>query len=276
MQKGKIERFFATAQDEGMPKAIHLAGKYFISTLPRRGVPYYYRTRAWYNWNTSGAYSYQPDPFKIIRVDPAEIKYRSENRFSYMGRKYYDAGIVRSGNWDLPKRKFTEMYTGPDGRLKNPVYKSFEARFCDNIPWEETPLVKNVMYHIRAGESKWHGCESEKDVQKRCRKMDKMYESMKREGYKSRRELIAESDKSPTNPQWFWQVYDEVVVNVGRSGELLFVGGHHRLSMAKLLGIDKIPVRIFVRHSGWQEQIDRCYKSGEINCDHPDLHELQE
>jgi ParB-like chromosome segregation protein Spo0J len=39
---------------------------------------------------------------------------------------------------------------------------------------------------------------------------------------------------------------NEILVDVGRDGTPLFVSGRHRLSLAKLLGLDTVPVA--VRH----------------------------
>lgn len=44
---------------------------------------------------------------------------------------------------------------------------------------------------------------------------------------------------------------NEILVDVGRDGELLLVDGRHRLSIAKILGLDEIPVVKHVRHEQW-------------------------
>ena len=47
------------------------------------------------------------------------------------------------------------------------------------------------------------------------------------------------------------QSEDEITVNVGRDGDLLFNNGGHRLAIVKLLGIPRIPIKITVRHPQW-------------------------
>jgi hypothetical protein len=66
---------------------------------------------------------------------------------------------------------------------------------------------------------------------------------------------------------------DEILVDIGREGELLFVTGRHRLSLAKLLDLDRIPIAIVVRHAQWMDRRKRLLKSGDANSDpvHPDL-----
>jgi cyclopropane fatty-acyl-phospholipid synthase-like methyltransferase len=46
---------------------------------------------------------------------------------------------------------------------------------------------------------------------------------------------------------------DEVAVNIGRHGDLLFNNGAHRLCIAKLLNLPQIPIKITVRHRQWIE-----------------------
>jgi len=42
-----------------------------------------------------------------------------------------------------------------------------------------------------------------------------------------------------------------VTVNISRDGKYLFQNGRHRLSVALVLGIEKIPVKVLVRHDDW-------------------------
>ena len=45
-------------------------------------------------------------------------------------------------------------------------------------------------------------------------------------------------------------VLDDISVNLGRNGEILFNNrGHHRLSIAKILGINTVPVQVVVVHA---------------------------
>lgn len=50
---------------------------------------------------------------------------------------------------------------------------------------------------------------------------------------------------------------NEILVDIARNGELLFVTGRHRLSLAKILGLDRISVAIAVRHPKWLEHHER-------------------
>lgn len=74
---------------------------------------------------------------------------------------------------------------------------------------------------------------------------------------------------------------DEVTVSIGRHGDLLFSDGAHRLAIAKLLGIQEIPVKIAVRHPEWirfRRELLLCARDhgGKI-CQpvtHPDLKDM--
>jgi len=42
-------------------------------------------------------------------------------------------------------------------------------------------------------------------------------------------------------------------VLIGRSGEVMLGNqGNHRVAMAKLLGLEKVPCEVIVRHTVWQ------------------------
>jgi len=89
-----------------------------------------------------------------------------------------------------------------------------------------------------------------------------MYEYMKKEGYNPEK-----SDKPP-------RLY------IGRHGEYMRVDGAHRISMAKILGLESIPVQICLVHKQWQELRYDVYKNGfpdeydEELRDHPDLQDV--
>ncbi|MFC4989666.1 hypothetical protein [Saliphagus infecundisoli] len=73
---------------------------------------------------------------------------------------------------------------------------------------------------------------------------------------------------------------NEVGINVGRDGALLWRHrGLHRLSIAKLLGVDRIPIYVLARHAGWQRVRDRLRAGEPVGTgpdSHPDLADLRE
>lgn len=166
-------------------------------------------------------WKYYIDPYsedEVIFINPHRIKYAMKKEFGI----YRFKGRVLGGNWDKNVVQFEEHV----------FYRSFYKRFKNNVKWEETEYYNRVLEQIRAGRIKWD-CRNKEDLDIRCVKLDEIFRDMREQGYKKR-----------------WNE-DEVCVNIGRNGELIFNNGRHRLIFSKLLEIQKIPVQITVRHKNW-------------------------
>ena len=66
---------------------------------------------------------------------------------------------------------------------------------------------------------------------------------------------------------------------IGPNGTYIISDGRHRLALAKILGIDTVPVEVYLRHKQWQELRDDVHnnglcKSDEHLRDHPDLQDV--
>ena len=133
-----------------------------------------------------------------------------------------------AGDWDKPQEvAFEEL----------DIYEAFRDHFFKGTPWEETKFYSRVVKSINDGQKKWN-CSTEAKFLKRLRKkVTRLFNSIKSEGYKTQKDL------KTNRPE------DEIRVAVDRNGRLLFVDGRHRLSIAKLLKLPKIPVKIVLRHS---------------------------
>lgn len=275
-----IGRIIEHNREEGIRPTVIKIARYAPRSLPPIGVPFYYKWLSWNNWNQSGDYSKRPDPLKIVWISPDWIVHNSKRRFSYWVDMYRNIGLIAGGDWDQSDQKFCEATIYDSETPDVTIYSGLKSHFDDEIPWEETIFVQTLLDQLEEEQGVWHGCESEQDIFDRCVKLDELYSRIKNDGYKSRRELLQDSNdhmrRIPKfNPMRFYYVYDEVVCNIGRNGEFLFVGGHHRLSIAKLLELDRIPIRIFVRHKEWQKKIDKFDETGkyEQSC-HPDIENL--
>jgi len=222
-------------------------------------------------------------PSEIFWVDPRTIN-RSISwtepsdrgrypEYEYFTKpKYKIAGTVRGGDWDKVERKITN----------GTVYNSFVNHFKDGLSWEETELYEEVVGLINQGE-RWWRCSSEREYEQRCEELDTLFEMIKSRGYKSQRELLLEKDvplqgRGARNATPFQILKGEIAVNIGRNGDLIFQDGRDRLSMAKILDLDRIPVIVLVRHKKWQ-QLRNDIISGDLNQtslpeelhSHPDL-----
>jgi hypothetical protein len=199
------------------------------------------------------------DPYQIFWIDPDEITASiswqelsidrgEEIPEAFTLPNYHFAGRIKAGDWDTDRRQFTDSV----------IYRSFRAHFEDDIPWKETDLYEQALAVIDHGGSPW-GCTSPEDLDQRCQEIDRLYDTVGADGYKTQAELL-ESGVHPfdhARPNQYTQTVDgEIALTVGRDGELLFYDGRNRLAIAKLLGLDSIPVVILVRHRQWQQLRD--------------------
>ena len=192
------------------------------------------------------------EPFNTVWVDPCKIKHDLSNhdnphiRSTWEIEKNLNLGrfkpfsnidtfnSVIEGDWDKNNEVFTD-------RL---LYSSIEMRFNDGCEWSQTPIYYRAQAYLRNNET-WKGVKSG-NLNERFNQIDNLYNKIKQNGFKSQAEL------STGYPPHF----DEIKVNIGRDGELIYdTDGAHRLSIAKVLNIDSIPVMPLVRHPEWEQSI---------------------
>ena len=169
----------------------------------------------------------QFDLNNIYWIDPMKIKYSSIKEFS---KKHH--GNIIDGDWDKLEKIFEKLY----------VFNAIKERYIDGKEWKDTEYYKQLSKIIEEGKFYW-GCRNKSELDKRFDNLDKIYLEMKKHGYKTQKQLLSENpnDNSLTE-------MDEISVNIGRNGDLIFNDGAHRLSMIKILKVDKVPVRIAVVH----------------------------
>lgn len=210
---------------------------------------YFYHTKR----NTSGA---DIDPWKVFWVDPARITHCTVPRFDVNRR----TGGVVGGQWDLGEVVKTDQRTRfPFEELV--FYRSLERHFLNGVDWEETELFRYVLNEDGFEQASRYDSPSE--FLKRCEEIDAIYDNIEANGYRKQIELLEGDvdDIGGWGADRVWEVppfrryreLNEVSVNIGRDGELLFNSrGHHRLSISKILEVSEIPVRVVVRHRKWQ------------------------
>lgn len=196
------------------------------------------------------------DPFERTYVDPDRIVRFSGREYPGWENKWDLFGAVLDGDWDVREEiPIDRAYRGTDPDLyladrysESVFHQSLKKHFTRDVPWEETALVQETIDRINSNQFDgecWHGCSSISDVWSRCEKVDNLYDSIKKRGCLSYWELNSERGY----PETFQQVTKrEILVDVARGGELLFVDGRHRLSIANILDLDSIPVLKLVRH----------------------------
>lgn len=233
-------------------------------------------TAAWNRYETArihltrlrNRYEYEArtDPLEPIYVDPDDVEYVSGRGYadSDAVSKYKWVGTVQGGDWDESDRRFEETL----------VYRAYERHFDQGVSWEETAFFDHVIEEIERGRSMW-GCTSREAFRERCERIDELYAEIRERGYRSQRELLNSggvildrSRSTRTNRL----VQDEIAVDVGRDGDLLFVDGRNRLSIAKLLGVNRVPAIVMVRHERWQRLREAVARGDVPRADLPDRH----
>ena len=187
---------------------------------------------------------YWVNPQKIIFAMNSEGFGQSapypRNQINYEFNVYEYKGRVVGGDWDGLQRKFCEL----------DFYRSYEARARKGTSWEQLPYYGRVLGQIEKGTEKW-GCKCKGDLDERCRILDRIFDDIKRNGYKSRAMQKKEWGKGN-----LFDEDDEITVNIGRYGDLIFNNGRHRLTLAKIAGVEMVPVNITVRHSEWEKFVN--------------------
>jgi len=219
------------------------------------------RVRSWLNKYRKTAVA---DPFKIIWVDPLDIQYCS--RFT---EKRY-AGKILDGDWDQTESRFEDHYT----------VRGIRQHFVQDIPWEDTIYYQKACEKIEE-HGDWYGCWSpEEFIETRCSYIDQLYERIQSEGYKSQKQIADSEQASHRHPtSGSHHELHEITTSIGRDGQILFDSGKHRLSIARILEIDRVPVQVMVRHKLWQQYRRDIYANQvaiEEGTPHPDLLDLTE
>ncbi len=129
-----------------------------------------------------------------------------------------------AGDWDCDPDQFNDLV----------IFRSIRNHFKEGLPWSDTKYYSKHKERIESGNTTY--CESVSTLQEKCSRIDHLYESIKSNGYQSQKSLNGRPDH-------------EIAVNIGRNGEILYNSeGRHRLSIAKLLNIDYVPVIVLAKH----------------------------
>ena len=209
------------------------------------------------------------DPFELHYVHPERI-----DRFSGIQGAASDRistiGSIRSGNWDKSIQALEESLITADRLSSTVLFESMRAHFVDEIPWEETKLVKHISESDDPTDS-WNGSHTRDDVLQRCEEIDDLYNRIRNQGYRTQFDLVQNKTgiRSVEKSGFLNALVNEVTVDVGREGTLLLVDGRHRLSIAKILELDVIPVLIVSRHTEWIATLHGDTDQS-IPPDHPD------
>jgi len=195
-------------------------------------------------------------PNKILWVNPNSINYNV--KLSLNKDKTIYKGAIKEGEWDLEIKSFNE-------HKKHVSMKQF---FLEGVSWENTKMFKkNYQVKIKEGNKARGYSNLEGLINYYHNNVESLFEKIKNEGFKIPEKRLNKND---------------MYVYIDRNGQILLgTNGNHRLSIAKIIGLKKIPVRVHIRHKEWQNTRDMINKSitnDELKdsrlLNHPDLQDV--
>jgi hypothetical protein len=197
------------------------------------------------------------DPFQLFHLDPDRITRFTGRPFPPWTTRWQNFGAVVDGDWDqrtLPP--FRPSYNGTHSSLylaerfsETRLHEGLVEHFVDGVPWEDIDFVNELMDQVHSADSGiWQNCTTEAEIRQYCRELDRLYRDMRTRGCLSARELNRRENRLMTLRG---VMENEMLVDITRTGDPVFVTGRHRLSIAKILGLDQVPVAVVVRHPRW-------------------------
>lgn len=189
----------------------------------------------------------------IIFVNPQKIIYEkdlTENKWRLLFKfikPLLNLGLteqihILSGDWDREDK--LKVF---NNQIK---YHSFYQHFVEGIMWQDTE------YYNREAERYLKGTlrkeyDSIEALDKKYVFFDYLYEKIKKEGFRTQKDIINSEGavmKYGYKPN-LRKEDDDITVAIGKNKQIIFLDGRHRLIIAKLLELKRIPVRILVIHS---------------------------
>lgn len=193
---------------------------------------------------------------QVFWVDPKKIRYVLREVYSIK-----DEFSILDGDWDINVVEFE----------KCPVYIGCHELLIEGKNWHDTIIYKAAIELIKQGKPQWM-YRTVESFDNRETEIRNTFESLKKEVYDQQH--VPEGIKI-WNPDGKYK--DEIAVAIGRNGNLLFLNGFHRTSIAKMLNLSKIPIRIAKIHLQWKNfcnEVEALCKSiwGERISYHPISH----
>ena len=208
-------------------------------------------------------YEVPTSPWTTIEVDPAEVTH-------YVGdvELPWGLGRVHGGDWDRrsDRNRIDEL----------PRYRGVVQHFNEGLGWEKTDYYEHLQerYADHDGPLPRGYDDFDSFWWNRREAHERLYRSVRDEGYRSNTTV----DRDPETWGEFVHSLEPLVV-IGRDGEVLWNEGFGRLIVAKLLGVESMPVYVLCRHERWQRVRERLHGTGceswspalEQHRDHPDM-----
>jgi hypothetical protein len=183
-------------------------------------------TRAWTAARQAAVYGWAaPTRNEAIHVDPRHIRAVVTSRAQRHLERVtgHQGGVVVGGDWDV------DLVNRRDFRTKL-VYRSCHAHWVDGVPWEDTELIRIYRERLARGECRdFDGIEA---LMARYARLDRVFQEASERRTLSRR-------------------YEDLVrISIARDHTLLWgPDGRHRVTIALILGLERIPARVGFIHA---------------------------
>ena len=114
-------------------------------------------------------------------------------------------------------------------------YRCCLARWRDGESWEQTGIIDHMLGKIAQVGGPLSGCLTATDLRRRYARLDRIFDQVRRDRrMRPAHELDGPTDRGP--------VWDGIEIHLGPQGEPIFGdSGTHRLAMAHVLGLPRIP-----------------------------------
>ncbi len=208
----------------------------------------------WHDHANHKRYAAPADPWRLVPVDPAAVE-----RFTVVDLRY-GVGQVRGGDWDRDCREIEGMR----------IYDGLRQRFAEGRDWTDTVYHDYVRERFDS-EYGFRGMDDfDTDGPGWFDHVEDLYERIS-EGYRTNREHTYDD---PADLEYVHQM--DPLALIGRGGEVIWTEGFHRLVLARLAGVESVPVHVLWRHADWQSTRDAVARGEEVDVslDHPDLRPL--
>ena len=151
---------------------------------------------------------------KIYWVNPQKIQFYLKN-----DSKINNNSQILKSDWEKSKKLLEDL----------PVYQALKQKFKEGKKWKDIEYYKE-----------------ERDD--RLKEIELIYNQIKKNVFKSKIEQQNLKDDKKLERS---VIIEDITVIIGRNGQLINLHGNHILSMAILLGIPEVPIKIIVRHKNW-------------------------
>lgn len=166
-------------------------------------------------------------------VKPQDIQYCLAKNFN----DWNNSTKIVEGNWNRGKKLFEELL----------IYQILNSRHKEGKKWEDNDRYHEVLNQIQTG-SKKVDYKTKEELDEKLRKMESLYHSVKKNGYKFIKNHFDLKKKEKLKNSTLWE---DIITVINEDGHFLVVSGEISLLVAKLLGIPEIPINVVARHKNW-------------------------